>query len=381
MRFTRGRAPVPPPSDRRPLRVAHICGGTLTGSTRVVLNLLRHHDRRVVEPSACFYAVVPPDPPVLDETNAIGVEWASVVKRARYDAFSIVRLAQALRRLRPDVVAAHGFGAYASGLPAARLARVPALVRVEHHPELYNRLRHAVSRATARLADSTIFVSRFMRGYLESQRIRLPAPEVIYNGVDLAPFLAVDTPVLDGSRPPTILMSARMDVSKDHATLLEAVAILRRRGTALRLRLSHTGPFQPALEEQARRLAIADVTEFVGHHPDLPRLIGEADVSVLSTHEEGFGLVVVEAMAAARPVIATRVTALPEVIESEEHGLLVPHRSPEALADALARLLADPARARAMGLAGRERAVARFAIAPSVAAYERHFLRTAGRGA
>jgi glycosyltransferase involved in cell wall biosynthesis len=362
-------------------RVTHICGGSLTGSTRVVLNLLRHHRRELIEPSVCFYAVRPPDQRVLDEVRAMDVQYESVVKRGRYDMLSIPRLARAIARLAPDVVAAHGFGACASGLPAAKLARVPKLVRVEHAAELYTPLHRAAARMTAPLADSTILVSRFLGRYLAEQGVSVRDAEVIYNGVDLAPLLAVNRPVLDGSRPATILMVARMDEGKDHATLLEAVAQLHGRGVALRLRLAHSGPREAALQGLAASLGIGAITEFVGYQPDMAQLLAEADIAVLSTAVEGFGLVVVEAMAAARPAIATDAGSLPEILDSEEHGLLVPPGSVHALADAINRLVADPARARAVGEAGRRVARERYSLDTFVRAHERHLLRTTGQAA
>jgi glycosyltransferase involved in cell wall biosynthesis len=102
-------------------------------------------------------------------------------------------------------------------------------------------------------------------------------------------------------------------------------------------------------------------------------------VAVLSTHFEGFGLVIVEAMAAGRPVVATRVAAVPELFDDGVHGLLVPARSPVYLADALASLISDTVRARAMGEAGRRRAYERFALEPAIRAFEAHLYRTAAR--
>src|SRR5262245_55985823 len=120
-----GRACVPPKgavaSARMPLRVVHVSGGTRTGCTRVVLNLLREHDRTAFAPAACFFAVAPADPAVVAEVEALGLPCRQVVKRGRYEPASIVRLAAALSALRPDVVVLHGLGAYTFGAVAARL--------------------------------------------------------------------------------------------------------------------------------------------------------------------------------------------------------------------------------------------------------------------
>src|SRR5262249_12087105 len=157
-----------------------------------------------------------------------------------------------------------------------------------------------------------------------------------------------------------VMMAARLDVAKDHATLLDAAALLSRRGVRFRLDVAGSGPFAEPLAKRSRALGLDGAVRFLGFRRDVARLVEDAAVAVLATHYEGFGLAVVEAMAGGRPVVASAVGAVPELFDDGAHGLLVPPRSPEALAAALAALLADPARARAMGEAGRRHARERF---------------------
>jgi glycosyltransferase involved in cell wall biosynthesis len=222
-----------------------------------------------------------------------------------------------------------------------------------------------------------VLVSHYLERYFAGLGIALPDPEVIYNGIALAPFEAVSRAPFSDGETPLVLMVARLDTAKDHATLVEAAAILGQRGIAVRLRLAGDGPLREAIAQQARALGVA--LEFAGYVDDLPSAYAAADIVALATHYEGFGLTVVEAMAAARPVVATAVAAIPELIDDGVHGRLVPPRDAAAFADAIAALVGDRARAVAMGRAGRVRAAERFALAPSVRAFEAHVARTCAR--
>ena len=105
---------------------------------------------------------------------------------------------------------------------------------------------------------------------------------------------------------------------------------------------------------------------FAGFRTDLDRLVPSFDVFCLSSHMEGLGTSLLDAMAFARPIVATTAGGIPEAVEDGQTGLLVPPRDPRALAEALAALLTDEARARALGAAGRQRFLARFSAAHMV---------------
>jgi glycosyltransferase involved in cell wall biosynthesis len=352
-----------------PLGILHVVGGTRAGSTRVVLNLLERHDRARFDPAVCFFSISPVDAEVRAAVTRLGVPWDQVVKASRYELGALDRLVDAFAALAPDLVVLHGFGAYSYGVIAARLAGVRGVVRVEHSPELYGPHYALVSALTASRTDGTILVSRHLERYLQERGTRLPRPAVVYNGIDPAPFEAIARPSL-GGREPVLLMVARLDVAKDHATLVDALALLRDRGRQVRLRLAGDGPLRADIESRVRRHRLESQVELLGYRDDLVALHDQCDVVVLSTHFEGFGLALVEAMAAGRPVIATDVAAVPEVVADGRQGLLVPPRDPAALAAAIARLLDDPEEARAMGQRGRARVRERFTLDASVRAFD-----------
>jgi glycosyltransferase involved in cell wall biosynthesis len=146
---------------------------------------------------------------------------------------------------------------------------------------------------------------------------------------------------------------AKLRAYKGHDDLLRAVALARRRLPELRLRLIGDGPERAGLGSLADELRLRDAVRLLGHRPDARSLFPLVDLVVLSSvMKEALPLAVIEAMAAARPVVATRVGFLDDLVVNGSTGKLVPPGDPEALAEAIVRVLEDPERARAWGLAG-----------------------------
>jgi glycosyltransferase involved in cell wall biosynthesis len=180
---------------------------------------------------------------------------------------------------------------------------------------------------------------------------------------------------------PVIGIVARLREEKDHLLLLAAMALVRRRCPAAHLLVVGDGPEHAALEARADALGIRDAVTFVGHLPNRPNPHRLFDVSVLCSRHEGFPNTVIEAMAAARPVVATAVGGIPDAVRHGETGLLVRPGDADGLAAAIGALLEDPARAAALGEAGRHVARAEFhvdVVIPGLVALYRHILRERG---
>jgi glycosyltransferase involved in cell wall biosynthesis len=123
--------------------------------------------------------------------------------------------------------------------------------------------------------------------------------------------------------PSRIVMVANMIPPKDHPTLLEAVALLTRQGRRLEVLLAGEGRRMGEHRETVRRLGIEDVVKFLGSRPDVPELLGISDLMVHATHSEGFGIVLIEAMAAGVPVIASDLPPCREILDDGRCGVLV----------------------------------------------------------
>jgi glycosyltransferase involved in cell wall biosynthesis len=158
-----------------------------------------------------------------------------------------------------------------------------------------------------------------------------------------------------GERTPLIGIVARLVPIKRHDDFLDAAARLQTRWPDARFLIVGDGERRAPLEAAARRHGLADRVTFLGWRRDLDRIYADLDVVVLTSANEGSPVSLIEAMAAARPVVATRVGGVPDLVEHGVNGLLVPPGDPPAVADAITTLLADADRRRAMGNAGRKR--------------------------
>lgn len=280
---------------------------------------------------------------------------------------TIAELAALLRDIGPAALVAHGFPEHLIGRRAGLRAGVPVLIHVEHNSrERYTAWSRWWSRRLAAKSTALVGVSEGVGQSLRAQG--LPADKIVAipNGIDLARF-----PEPTGGREAGLVMSARFARQKDHATLLEALALLgARHGLRPRLQLAGLGPLKDRMQALAGRLGLAGQVAFLGHHGDVPALLRSQAVFVLCTHYEGMPLALVEAMAAGCACVASDVIGVRGVIEDGVTGLLVPEGDAPALADALARLLRDPALAALLGRAARARALAEHGLPLMLARYE-----------
>lgn len=261
----------------------------------------------------------------------------------------IADCARALRAIGPDRVLAYNFGNHAMVALAARLAGVPATyVQVAGSPMRDYRTRYK-SMVLAHLARpfcrGEIAVSESVRRQLVS-RLLLPPARVrtIPNGCDVEEIrqrAAEGCARRRGTVVPTVVMVSRMDDAKDHPTLLAAAKLLLERIPGLRVTLVGDGPRRAALEHLRDSLELRSCVAFLGSRSDVPEILGATDVLVHATHTEGCPNVLIEAMAAEVPVVASDIEPCREVLGDGRCGLLVPPRDPAALASAVARLLGD----------------------------------------
>lgn len=179
----------------------------------------------------------------------------------------------------------------------------------------------------------------------------------IHNGIDLAELESTVSTQSGSTRSQFILSIASHDEWKGLDVLISAMALLRDQGRAVRLVLAGDGPLRPELEGLAAALGLDQQVEFIGYQsrPAVARLLSECTLFVLPSRYETFGIVVVEALACGKPVVATAVDGIPEIIEDGTNGILVEPDDARALAAAMLRLLADAGLRERLGEAGRLR--------------------------
>lgn len=302
-----------------------------------------------------------------------GVE--EVAMRGGLDPGAVRRLTALLRRHSPDLVHLHtGRAAWLGGL-GARLAGVPAVVtrRMDRDLGRFSAVRFACAHLASAVAAISPAVERQLaRAGVPAERLHL-----IPSSVDAAALAAghrrpeVRKALGIGSSDVLVLAPAALVRRKGLDVLLEAAALLRTEQPRLRVAIAGAGPEEEALRARARPDVDAGRVLFLGRRDDMADLYAAADIVTLPSRREGLGVAALEAMAAGRPVVASRVGGLAWVVADGVTGLLVTPGDVGALARALASLATDPARRESMGQAGRRRAEALFSAEAMVEAYER----------
>jgi glycosyltransferase involved in cell wall biosynthesis len=252
---------------------------------------------------------------------------------------------------------------------AAALMQVPIIIDHWHGFTRFNRKRRIICRLLGRFTDLSLAVSQGVRDYLLEQCGLDPdRVKVVLNGVDIA-RIAAARPGTEMRRDlglptdvPVIGLVGRLDHwGKGHKELFAAMAQLQERYPCHALMVGG-GRRADEVRQLADSLGLADAVHFLGQRRDVPDLLNAMDIFVLPSYSEGVSLALLEAMAAGRPVIATAVGGLPEVVTDGENGLLIPPRDAGALAQALERLLANPAWARELGENARRHVRAHFSL-------------------
>lgn len=297
---------------------------------------------------------------------------------------AVARLAALVRREKVDIVQTHLFDPALVGLVAGRLGRARAVLVTRHHSDfttLFNKPVHRwLDRQQALRADLVLAASEAVRrSMLELEHVpgdRIVVHRYGYEFDELRPQLTPenrsvlrrDLGAEQGG--PLLAVIARLSTSKGHRYLFGALPGLRARWPGLQVVLCGTGPLRQELEALAVSLDLDDCVRFLGWRPDAHRIMEAADLVVHPTLHEAFCSVIIEAMALERPLVTTDVAAAPEQVDTGETGILVPARNPEALAAAIATMLADPDRASAMGAEARRRVVDRFSFPKMMRLYE-----------
>jgi glycosyltransferase involved in cell wall biosynthesis len=286
---------------------------------------------------------------------------------------TILALMRLCLRWRPDVLLAHGFSDHIWGRIAGILAAVPLLVHVEHNSrERYTAWRRFQTRWLARRTALIIGVSEGVRRSL----LALGMPEAntvaISNGTRLERFADAER-VAYVDRKPEILMVARFARQKDHATVLQALALLRTQGLRPRLAFAGGGSSRHLRNAMklAAKLGLGDQVEFLGQRPDIPELLMSTQICLLSSHYEGMPLALVEGMAAGCVAVGSAVPGIRELLSDGVDGRLFEHRSAPALAAVLRELLSSPAAAAAIAARGRQVALRQYSLQRMLADYER----------
>ena len=287
----------------------------------------------------------------------------------------LFKLYRLFRHERPDIVHTHTAKAGFVGRVAAWLAGVPVIVHTFHGHIFHSYFSPAKTRLfifiewlLARLSDRIITVSPLQRQEIIGFGIASPEKAVIIPlGFDLQPFLACDN--LRGrlraelSLPDEIKLVgivARLTGIKNHRLFLETAALIQKRNHKVHFVIVGDGELRTKLEQQAIDLGLGPIVHFLGWRQDLPAIYADLDLVVLTSRNEGTPVSLIEAQAAACPVIATAVGGVPDIIVDGQTGYLVPPDDAQVLAEVVSKALEG--NSREMGQAGRQAVSERFAV-------------------
>lgn len=306
--------------------------------------------------------------------------------RNTFDLPAVLGLARDLRAAGADLVHFHTARAHWLGGLAARLIGVPAVATRRMDKRLRPGLRTRLTYAS--LARRTAAISGSVQAQLEAggvPRARLVRIEDAVDPQTLRPSRsreAVRAELGAGPGDSVLLTLGALVERKGHDLALRAAAELASGGRDVRLWIAGEGPARESLEALAAELGLGERARLLGARADVPDLLAAADVFLMPSRAEGLGVAALEAMAAGRPVVATRVGGLGEAVQHERTGLLIERPDAALLAAALARLLDDPALASRLGAAGPARITERYHASRMCAAYEalyREVLAESGR--
>jgi glycosyltransferase involved in cell wall biosynthesis len=354
---------------------------TVGGAEQQLLELVRLLDKTRFEP--IVLSMVSGGPLEHEFRTVPGVELLSLNRKGKHDFFCLFNIIRIIRSRRVDIVQPYLTPANLFGLLAAMICRTPVKIMTRRPgippkgAPLGSRLYYKAEAFLARFVDWVIPNSQAGKEYMLSQGVRQERIKVIPNGINLTRLtngvlttqearlrlgLAADSKVLG-----TV---ARLAPVKAHSVLFQAATRVIKVIPDTKFILVGDGPLRQPLEELAQELGLSSIVVFYGEQRDVGVYLSAIDVAVLPSQEEGCSNFLLEAMAMAKPAVATDIIGNRDVVCNGETGLLVPFGNAEAVADAILSLILDPEATRAMGQRAREDIVTRFSLGKMAHEYE-----------
>ena len=354
------------------MNVVHVCKVSgIAGAERHLLHLLPALAARGVE--VRIIVIEEPGRPAAefcDAMTARGISAETVPVTRHVDPWLVGRLVRRFAALSPDLVHTHLLHADLYGLRAARRAGIRATVSSRHDNNPFRRgwFMRGLTRRAMRDARHIVAISHALARFCVDVEGADPRSVVtIHYGLDAEP---VDPSARESARAalgwhgsgPLVGVVGRLVAQKGIDVLLDAFTAVRRRHSTATLLVVGDGPLRDTLQKQSARLGLESCVRFAGWIAHAKAIMPAVDVMVMPSRWEGLGLAALEAMASARPLVASDVDALPEIVRHEETGLLVPAEDPASLAAAINALLDRPERAAELGANGRQRVLDHFSV-------------------
>jgi glycosyltransferase involved in cell wall biosynthesis len=335
-----------------------ISSGGYYGAENMLLNLCASQQKAGCQNSLMiFYNVHAPNVEFYERARRRGLSVRMVHCQGRADWRAVRQIEECIQEDGIQLLHTHGYKADLYGYVAARRSGKPIVATCHNWVGgtaalgIYNHLdRMALKRFHGLAAVSDSVAQRLLASGVSASKIR-----TIANGIDVQTFeRARPSPVLDFDGSKVVGMVARLDLQKGFEYLLRAAHELCGAFPELKVVIVGEGPDRNEIERMIQRLGLQSRVILAGQHSDMPAIYAAMDIFVLPSLNEGLPMTILEAMAACKPVIATRVGAVPRVIQDGETGLLVDPGDTNGLRNALARLLTDSDLCCRIGAAGHD---------------------------
>ncbi len=296
-----------------------------------------------------------------------GIKVFDLKMRNRMALGAVIRLYRLLKREKVRVLHTHLIQADICGFLAGKMAGVPVIISTKHNPDEFRKRRSIpvwLDGIFANRSDRIIAVSNAVRDFLiKWERISEDKFTVIHNGIDMEDFnfreftSATDITAkkeelgIDSSSQ-VVGTVRRLDEQKGHKFFLEAIPEILKKVHGVKFLIVGDGPLQNKLEKLSEKLKISENVIFTGIRRDIPEILAIMDVFVLPSIFEGFGIVLLEAMAMKKAIVASRIGGIPEIVDDGLTGILIEPANPSEIANSIITLLKNPEKAKQMGDAG-----------------------------
>jgi glycosyltransferase involved in cell wall biosynthesis len=345
-------------------KIVHIAKVTgIYGMEKHLLTLLPHLNGQPYE--IVFLILIDPRHPVSDYLESLkqqGIDTRSITIHHDIDPFCFLAVVKWLMRIKPVLVHTHLMHGDLYGIAAARFAGIKTIISSKHNDDVFRSrqplkiINYLLNRNTSRIITISDWIARFTQNVegVAREKIRTIyyAIEPVQASLDRN---ALRASLNMGSDDIVVGIIARLVEQKGHRYLIDAFAKAITENHRLRLLIVGSGGIEEELKKQVNQLSLQKKVIFTGYRSDTVDLLDAIDIFAHPSLWEGFGLSVLEAMNMGKPVVATRVSALPELIEDTVTGFLVAPRDVNALSDALVKLAGNPSLQQQMGASGQKR--------------------------
>jgi glycosyltransferase involved in cell wall biosynthesis len=363
------------------LRVLHIISGLpIGGAERLIETICRRFDK---DRFSLYVCSLTDEGMIGSEIRSAGTTLISLKSSIRvYNIRTIMKILHLIKGIKPDIVQTHIYPANTLGRISAFLAGVPCVIATEHGLYRHKKKRQLfLDRLLSHGTDKIVVISEAVKTYISTQS-KIPGHkfQVIHNFIEPERFVprgersTVRREFGLSGEEFVVGSVGRMVAENGYDVLIEAMRKVTDGGHAISCVLVGGGKHLELLKFHARAAGLGKDILFPGFCSDVGRVLEAFDLYVLPTLDEGFGISVIEAMAAGLPVIATSVDAIPEVIQDGKNGLLVPANDPLALANRIEYLYRNVAVRDELSKEGKETVLQKFSAEVGVRKLEGLYL-------